>query len=197
MDLQLRIESSAHPVLRRSGAKATAKTLLREIQSYLIKASDQKLIKEPHHEIYSLLRMTPLESSLVDISVGETRNFHRNPELPHFTRKDGGWFDFQILVREDSFGLVVLAYDFELRLVDQGQVSFVRFDLNPPDHRNEEKALRAHMHLNSDDDGMSIPAPILSPFEVFDLFIHGMQSTGRIRRIDRPASQAIKPATSD
>jgi len=188
IELQQRLEASSHPVLRRTGTKAKAKTLFREIQSYLLNASDQKLIQEPPHEIYSQLRLTPLKDGLFDLSVGDTRNFKRDPQLPHFTRQDGGWFDFQLLIRETSAGLEILAYDFELRLLDHSQISFVRFDVNPPDHQNEAKALRAHLHLNVDDDGMAVPAPLLSPFEVFDLFIHGIRSMGRIRRVDRPLS---------
>ncbi|HZI13653.1 MAG TPA: hypothetical protein VE153_24965 [Myxococcus sp.] len=156
------------------------------MQSYLIKASDRKLIKEPHHEIYSLLKLTELSGGLFGLSVGDVRNFKRDPQLPHFTRSDGGWFDFQLLVREDSSGLEIVAYDFELRLVENRQVSFLRFDVNPPGHDNETKALRAHLHLNSDDDGMAVPAPILTPFEIFDIFIHSVRSSGRVRRLDLP-----------
>jgi len=176
VELQLRIQASAHSTFRRTGARARAVALYREMQSYLIKASDRKLIKEPHHEIYSLLKLTELSGGLFGLSVGDVRNFKRDPQLPHFTRSDGGWFDFQLLVREDSSGLEIVAYDFELRLVENRQVSFLRFDVN----------LRAHLHLNSDDDGMAVPAPILTPFEIFDIFIHSVRSSGRVRRLDLP-----------
>nr|WP_164933281.1 hypothetical protein [Corallococcus coralloides] len=189
VDLQTRLQNSAHSVLRRTGAQAKASSLFREIRGYLQKASDKKFIRESPHLIYENLKLTRLEDGMFDISVGDVRNFRRDLNLPHFTRADGGWFDFQLLIREGASELEVVAYDFELRLPGGGQISFLRFDVNPPGHDNESKSLRAHVHLNSDDDGFSVPAPILSPFEVFDVFIFGVQSTGRVRRIERTLLQ--------
>lgn len=58
----------------------------------------------------------------------------------------------------------------------------MRFDLNPPGHSNEDLGLRSHMHVSSDDDGMSVPAPVMSSFELLDIMVHGLVKTGRVRR---------------
>ena len=48
-------------------------------------------------------------------------------------------------------------------------------------HQNVTVGLRSHMHLGTDDDGYSIPAPIMTSFELLDLFVHGIRSDGRVR----------------
>lgn len=59
--------------------------------------------------------------------------------------------------------------------------AFLRFDLNLPDHRNEARELRCHLHPGSDD--ILIPAPLLTPAEMLTLFIDGIRfPTDRGRR---------------
>jgi hypothetical protein len=48
--------------------------------------------------------------------------------------------------------------------------SFLRFDLNLPEHENQQRELRCHLHPGSDD--VLVPAPMMSPLEVLDLFTH-------------------------
>lgn len=179
VDLQERLWQASH---RRVGKSVSAIQLYREIRGYLIKASDQKLINESQKSIHqALLFFGPNRKGYFDIAVGRTRNFNRTKDLPHFTRRDGGWFDFQLQVEEKGTQAEILAYDFELRLPEGNGIDFVRFDLNPPGHENEEHGLRSHFHLNADDDGLAAPAPVMSPFEILDLFLHGLCRTGRIR----------------
>lgn len=188
MELQSRLLEAAHTTLRRSGRDATGERLHREIRSYLLRASDQRLLLEAPEVIRrQLLFAGPDRHGYFDIAVGTRRNFNRDLAEPHFTRKDGGWFDFQLQVRQDDSGAEIIAYDFELRLPSGGGFDFVRYDLNPPGHDNQEDGLRSHVHLNADDDGLAAPAPVMSPFEILDLFLHGLRRVGRVRR--QPAQE--------
>lgn len=180
--LQERLAASAHPVFRGASAADSAKRLYRDIRTYLIKASDERIICDSPRQIFEKLMIASTGGGHFEIAVGTTRNFSRNRELPHFSRPDGAWFDFQLTAREEGRGVAILAYDFELRLPGVSPIGFLRFDLNPPDHPNDDDGLRSHVHLNSDDDGFASPAPVLSPFEILDLFLHGLMCVGRIRR---------------
>lgn len=185
MALQKRIFAAGHSTLFRSTANSTAKILWREIRAYLIKSSDCGLIVDSHNDIHEKLLFSESNKGggTHSIAVGSVRNFNRDRSLPHFTRKkDGAWFDFQLSVIETTSSLEVLSYDFELRFDNARPVSFVRFDLNPKDHDNEKDGLRCHVHLGSDDDGHSVPAPLMSPYELLDVLVHGVMKTGRVRR---------------
>ncbi|WP_437638370.1 hypothetical protein [Sorangium sp. So ce854] len=182
VELQDRLWNSTHRTLRRTGRKASADQLRREVQSYLLKASDQGLIRDAPETVRRHLRYVgPDTNGYFDIAIGTVRNFNRTKELPHLTRGDGGWFDFQLQVREGDAEIEILAYDFELRLPTDNGIAFLRFDLNPPGHENEAEGLRSHLHLNSDDDGLAAPAPVMSPYELLDLFLHGLRRIGRVR----------------
>ncbi|MCB9668196.1 MAG: hypothetical protein H6736_12040 [Alphaproteobacteria bacterium] len=122
----------------------------------------------------------------------DSRNFRRDRGLPHFARSDGAWFDFGITLRKGQ----IIAWSFEIRFPDTWKdgPGWARFDLNPPGHANEARGLRSHLHLGSDDDGMSIPytASFVSPGEdvtaddavaMLDLLLTGMRKTGRQRDI--------------
>lgn len=183
VDLQDRLWGAAHPTLNLTGNRASAKQLYRGIRKYLFNASDQKLLAEAPDAIrQSLLFLGPDREGYFDIAVGTVRNFNRRKELPHFTRRDGGWFDFQLQVKEEDDRTEIRAYDFELRLPAGQGFDFVRFDLNPVDSDNQKDGLRSHLHLNADDDGLAAPAPVMSPFEILDLFLHGLRRNGRVRR---------------
>jgi hypothetical protein len=186
MEQQDRLWEAAHPTFRRTGRNASGKQLYRDILSYLLKASDLRLLLEPPEVIRKhLLRMGPDAGGYFDIAIGTVRNFNRTKDLPHFTRPDGGWFDFQLQVKEGDGRADIIAYDFELRLPAGCGFDFLRYDLNPPGHENQDDGLRSHLHLNADDDGLAVPAPVMSPFEILDLFLHGLRRTGRIRRSPR------------
>jgi hypothetical protein len=178
--LQARLLAAGHPTLDR--AQWTAKALYRDILGYLIRASDGKYINESPAQVRELLvQSTGRYGAASSIAVGSVRNFKRDPNLPHFTRKDGGWFDFQLSVSDEE-SHPILSYDFELRLPEKAPFEFVRFDLNPIDHANESDGRRSHVHLGSDDAGFAIPAPVMTPFEILDVFVHELQPTGRQRR---------------
>jgi hypothetical protein len=182
-DLQDRLRSVAHGTVKGAGRHTTCKELHRDIRSYLIKASDQSLLGESSTDIRkTLLFGGPDHKGYGEIAIGTVRNFNRTKDLPHFTRRDGGWFDFQLQVKEEDGRAEIIAYDFELRLPPGSQFAFMRFDMNPPGSDNQEDGLRSHLHLNADDDGLVVPAPVMSPFEILDLFLHGVSQNGRIRR---------------
>lgn len=184
-ELQKRILASGHTTLYRTSANASAKTLWREIRSYLLKAADCGLLADAPADVRQrlVLSQSTEGGGTHSIAVGSVRNFNRDPQLPHFTRKiDGGWFDFQISVLETNSTLKVVSYDFELRLPESSPIPFVRFDLNPEGHDNEVNGMRCHVHLGSDDDGHSVHAPLMAPFEILDILIHGLMNTGRVRK---------------
>ncbi|WP_437590076.1 hypothetical protein [Sorangium sp. So ce1000] len=183
VDLQRRLREGAHACFHCARKKASAKQLYRDILSYLLKASDQRLLREAPDVIRKHLGyLEPDANGYFEIVVGTVRNFARTKELPHFTRTDGGWFDFQLQGRERDGVVDIVAYDFELRLPPNSGFDFLRFDLNPPGHENDDGGLRSHLHLNADDDGLAAPAPVMSPYEILDLFLHGLRRVGRVRR---------------
>ncbi len=182
LGLQTRILAAAHPVMFRS----TPCDLFREIRSYLFSASDQKLIRESQREIRALLKTYEMKDNRHGISIGEVRNFRRDPTFPRLTRRsDGAWFDFQLLLKEEKGKAEVLAYDFEIRFPAGHHLGFLRIDLNPPESTTTSQGHRSHLHVSSDDDGMSVPTAVVSPFEALDVFLHGLQNLGRIRRLER------------
>jgi len=187
IDLQDRLRNAAHTSVHGTGNHASAKRLHHDIRKYLFNASAQRLLNDAPEVIRkNLLFTNPKGDNHFDIAVGTVRNFKRTKDLPHFTRRDGGWFDFQLLVKEEDGRAEILTYDFELRLPSGSCFDFVRFDLNPPDERAKVRdGLRSHVHINSDDDGLSAPAPVMSPFEILDLFLHGLFQTGRVRHSAR------------
>lgn len=178
-DLQARLWGTRHRAMSGNHRNATAKELHREILRYLIKATDQRLLEGSQTTVRANVKFIERPSGF-EIMVGDVRNFHRDPALPHFRRKrDQAWFDFQLLGVKKERRIEIEAYDFELRLAKPEL--FIRFDLNPPGHENDEHGLRSHMHLDSDDDGMAVPAPVMSPFELLDIMVHGLIQTGRQR----------------
>ncbi|XXT14444.1 hypothetical protein WME94_29775 [Sorangium sp. So ce429] len=183
VDLQARLWQAAHTACHGTGKDASGRQLHHDIRSYLLKASDQRILREPPAVIRKhLCFIGPDAGGYCDIAVGTVRNFNRTRDLPHFTRQDGGWFDFQLQVKEGNGQAEIIAYDFELRLPTGSGFDFLRFDLNPPGHGNNDDGLRSHLHLNADDDGLAVPAPVMSPFEILDIFLHGLRRGGRVRR---------------
>jgi hypothetical protein len=186
VDLQQRLWDARDPSMYPGAKQATARTLFQEIRQYLLQAADDSLLQGGPAVVYKILKLDQRKDGKYFIAVGDRRNFRRDPSLPHFRRTlDQAWFDFQLLLAEGARRVEILAYDFELRLHGEGNASsFVRFDLNPEEHDNEADGLRSHMHVSSDDDGMSVPAPVMSPYELLDVMVHGLVPTGRVRRTD-------------
>lgn len=178
-DLQRRLWEASDTKLR----PRTIRELFNVIQSYLLKTSDLRLIAQSPSEVRRLLPrpVSTDASGTFDLAVGNVRNFRRDRSLPHFSRPDGAWFDFQLLAREHAGAASIIAYGFELRMHDDRPFSFVRFDLNPPGHGNDDDGLRSHLHLGTDDEGFSIPAPVMSPLEILDLFLYRLRDGERRR----------------
>ena len=115
--------------------------------------------------------------------VGGEKNQSRDPSLPHLRRDDDAWFDFSIGVREGDKQLELLAYDFEIRFSPGMGVPFLRFDLNPPGHSNE---MRCHLHPGSDD--ILVPAPLMSPLEILELFVDGARQSAAREKPREPTA---------
>lgn len=81
-----------------------------------------------------------------------------------------------------------MAYDFEIRLPPMMGVPFLRFDYNLPDHRNEARELRCHLHPGCDD--ILLPAPLLSPLEMLTFFVEKLRLP-EARRGRRPTEFEI------
>ena len=187
IDLQRRLWDARDPLMHPGAKYRTARDVYKDIRRYLLQAADDKLLDGGQARVHDLLKFDSHRNGKHVITVGDVRNFRRDSSLPHFRRtEDHAWFDFLLVLAERARSVEILLYDFELRLpIEGGGCSFIRFDLNPPDHDNEADGLRSHMHINSDDDGMSVPAPVLSPYELLDAMVHGLVPTGRVRRADQ------------
>ncbi|KYF95002.1 hypothetical protein BE17_47535 [Sorangium cellulosum] len=131
---------------------------------------DETKIREEHGKLWKGLTERDLHRGAFCI-FGGVKNQGRDKSLPHFERDDGAWFDFSITVREADGIVELLAYDFEIRMAPSMGASFLRFDLNLPDHRNQARELRCHLHPGSDD--LLVPAPLMSPIELCTLFVYG------------------------
>ena len=156
----------------------TFNELFTQMRKALIRANDQGLLINPFHEIHARLKCTPKSARHRTESeiVGGDRNFQRvkDGELTYFERDDGAWFDFALTLKE-SPRLTLIAYNFELRFPEGFAAKFIRFDLNPPDHANEERGLRAHMHPGSDD--ILIPYFVMDPLKLLKMMIHEFRVT--------------------
>jgi hypothetical protein len=175
-----------HALSRVIELPAQANDLRQELRSVLRKASDAGKLRTSPRDIYKLVEILPeprqpLAGQLRERGLytnafciaGAEKNLKRDRRIPHFTRDDGAWFDFTITVREGGHQLDLLAYDFEIRFPPGAGVPFLRFDLNIPAHRNEDRELRSHLHPGSND--ILVPAPKMSPTEVLTLFIDGLR----------------------
>jgi len=159
----------------------TEDDLLRALRKMARDASDDRILKTQPHEVYSYIKKIdpPPEAQAIRGAlaiIGGEKNQHRSKDRRHFLRDDGAWFDFTITVARSPRGpLELLAYDFELRFPGPQPPAWIRLDLNLPGHDNEAKGLRSHLHPGNDD--IQAPAPVLSPLELLDLFLHGFRST--------------------
>jgi hypothetical protein len=182
----------AHALARDPQLPPRAKELERELRGVLRKASDLRALRTPPQDILQLVKILPepppnVAHQLRDRGllgnayciVGGDKNQERDRELRHFTRDDGAWFDFTLTVREDGRQLALLAYDFEIRFPPGGGAPFLRFDLNLPEHRNEDRELRSHLHPGSED--ILLPWPRMSPTEVLTMLVYDLR-----RATDRP-----------
>ena len=171
-----------------------AKDLFRGLRAALIEASNARAIQESPQDVFKRVKLLPEPPAQILDSLrarnlhehafcilGGEKNLARDRGIHHFQRSDDAWFDFSIVVRERSERLDLLAYDFELRFPPGLGVPFLRFDLNLPQHPNEARDVRCHLHAGSDD--ILVPAPLMTPSELLTLFLEGAQlPPGRVRR---------------
>jgi hypothetical protein len=162
------------------GLPETAEKLKRELQSRLLKACDEGLLAMKPHDVHACLWLSgpPRDATPESKGIyGGDKDFKRTGDKRGFRRGDGAWFTFSITVRaRRGRPLEIVAYDFELCFPvgsqeETGLPRFVRFDLNEPGHANDAKGLRCHAHPGHDD--LSVPAPLMSPVELLDLFLAG------------------------
>lgn len=150
--------------------------LFSRMRKELIDASNQRLLTNPIHEIHARLKRTPKSERhrAESVILGGDKNFQRVKDagFKYFARDDRAWFDFALTLKESS-RLILIAYNFEIRFPEEFAAKFVRFDLNPPDHANEERGLRAHMHPGSDD--ILVPYFIMDPLELLKMMICGFR----------------------
>jgi hypothetical protein len=174
-----------HALARELALPATAAALGRELRNALIQASNTGALRSSPAEIFQLIQVLAEPPPMVAEQlrerkllrdayciVGGEKNQRRDPGLAHFVRDDGAWFDFSITVRQRA-ALELLAYNFEIRFPSAMGSPFLRFDLNLPEHRNEHRELRSHLHVGSDD--LYVPAPMMSPAELLGLLAHELR----------------------
>lgn len=175
-----------HALARKLELPSRAKELLRDLRKRLVRASETgmrhtslneifqrvQLLDEPPPTVANELRARGLLENAYCI-VGGDKNQKRDRGVSHLVREDDAWFDFTITVREHARELELLAYNFEIRFPSAMGSPFLRFDLNLPEHRNEDRELRSHMHPGSDE--VQVPAPLMSPTEIIALFVDGLR----------------------
>lgn len=171
-DVQERLLKSAPMTVK------SAKVLRSEIFQCLTQASANGLLKTKLYEIHKLLKITKPTKGIIEITGGE-RNFQRLKEIPHFERFDGCWFDFAITVSENYKPAEIIAFNFEIRFLDDNPIKFLRFDLNLPGHDNHERGIRFHLHPGSDD--LMVHGPPMSPLEIMHLFLYDLKIPERPR----------------
>lgn len=181
-------ELQTHVLQRSLAQDGSAKALMQRLRKQLLEASDRKRLSTPPQDVHRLVELLPdfpaplrkaLQSAHVDhgafVLTGGDRNRGRLRDLRHFRRADGAWFDFSIVGRMHCGALEILSCAYEIRLPVGHGAPFVRFDLNLPDYANQERELRCHVHVGSDD--VRIPAPMMTPREMLALFIDGICAT--------------------
>lgn len=156
----------------------SANFLRSEIFQCLTTASNDGLLNTKLNVIYKLLKITKPTKGIIEITGGQ-RNFTRLKEIPHFERFDGCWFDFAILVDENIKPAKIIGFNFEIRFLEDNPTKFLRFDLNLPEHNNEDKGKRFHLHPGNDD--LMVHASPMSPLEILHLFLYDLKMPERPR----------------
>ncbi len=166
--------------------------LRQQIFHCLNRANDKRILADNQEKIRKLLKVQPSKGNFLILGGGKKdgkRNFSRDKNIPHFTKTDGSWFDFTITVNETRRkSAEIIGFSFEIRFPEEEIVAtndednkldtrilkpFLRFDLNYPNHQNEERGMRFHLHPGNDD--FQIPSLPLSPIEILNLFLYGLQ----------------------
>lgn len=186
--LQARVLEAA-PVFE---SKTTAKAIFQAIKKALLEAYDDSVLDTPTSEIFKHIGMgKPDKHHRVKLWGGLVKGKKpqkRRPEDARLRRFDGAWLHFTLTLQCADSGKYkgkhvegLHAYDFELVFPEGHVPPFVRFDLNEPDHPNEERELRSHVHPGNDD--LLLPAPFMSPNELIDVLLRRLRNP---RNADKP-----------
>jgi len=193
--VQLRSEAAGRAALVRDGKGVRPSLLHTELRLHLQAARDARLIVNPPGELPKLLQLDDQTKSggeaVLWVGHSASPNFKDLPGTPRITRSDGAWIDFAVTMRVPAglSGLEILEYRFCLRFPEapagapQPANRMIRFDLNAPDKAADHQGLRAHVHVNVDDESFAIPCPILSPVEVLDVILTRLQPPLRPRHL--------------
>lgn len=137
-------------------------------------ASNERILSANQKEIRGLLKISNGKQGYYEIT-GGGKNFGRIQDIPHFKLHNGCWFDFAITIDENRKADQITAFNFEIRFPKrQGEIEvpFLRIDLSQPDHNNDERNIRFHLHPSNDD--IMIHSPPMSPLEILHMFLYGI-----------------------
>jgi len=158
-----------------------ATILHKEILKSLVSAWDDNILVNPSSEIYKFLKLKKTSINNVSYAeiMGGEKNFKRDKKIPHFQLNNGCWFDFTIAIDETMKPAQIIAFDFELRFPEMADIDnkksyprFLRIDLNPPNHANDDTSMRFPLHPGHDD--IMIHSPPMNPLEILHLFLYGI-----------------------
>jgi hypothetical protein len=155
-----------------------ATSLWAAILKCLTTASDEKILNAKQDEIRKLLKKgasSQIGKKGYTEIMGGGKNFNRTQDIPHFKLHNGCWFDFAITIDETGKPAQIIGFDFEIRFPQkEGEtlVPFLRIDLNLPEHNNDERNIRFHLHPSNDD--IMIHSPPMSPLEILHMFLYGL-----------------------
>jgi hypothetical protein len=166
----------------------SGRALRGEIAKALTKAHNEQFLKNDLSQISKLLKTDENQQKYIILGGLErdgTKNTDRTKSIPHFSRHDGFWFDFSIMIDQKLKPAEVIGFNFELRFPEQliqanQSPQFIRFDFNPPGHSND---IRLHMHPGTED--FMIPSPPMTPLEILHLFLYGFQIPKKLRQSSR------------
>jgi hypothetical protein len=172
-----------------------AKVLKAKILKCLNRASDQGILNIKPHEIHDLLKISVPDKELIELIqvsgksktskaeyyaiTGGEKNQHRTQDKQHFKLHNGCWFDFTILIEENNKSCQVIGFNFEIRFPENSSNSYLRFDLNPPNHKNNEQNMRFHLHPSHD--RIMVYSPPMSPLEILHIFLYGVSIRDKSR----------------
>jgi hypothetical protein len=148
-----------------------AKVLHGQLLQIFNVARNKKILLTDQPSVRKLLKIKNGSAKDEIEIIGGERNFKRRKDTPHFERRDGCWFDFAIALKQTRKSAEVIGFNFEIRFPDNVSVRFMRFDFNLPEHDNEERGMRFHIHPGCDD--FMVNAPPMSPIEILNLFLYG------------------------
>lgn len=148
--------------------------LLVQIRNALYRAvSEERLV--PKGDLAQIVQLTQdKHDSSKFVLTGGIKDFRRDEANARLIRDDLAWFHFTITLQAPREGSVeVLGYDFEIVFPRSHQPPWIRFDYNLPGTDNEARNIRSHVHPGSDD--LQLPAPILRPIELVELYVNHLR----------------------